>query len=73
MKHKTPGNPVPVPGHAGPANPVKDGPQNNRRHVSAKQKLCTECPATLDVRFPCYGLSLACSVYRTVEQLGDVK
>jgi hypothetical protein len=73
MTRKTPSDPVPVPEHACPAYPIKDEPRETEHPPPGERKGSAGYPADGGLRFPYCGLTLACSVYRTLDQVGDVK
>ncbi len=70
MKRRTPLDPIPVPDHPGPAHSIQDEPLKTEHRVPQKRKARAGDPISGGLGFPCYGLTLACSVYRTVDQLG---
>lgn len=73
MTRKTPSDPVPVPDHACPAHPTRDEPWETGNLSPGDRDGSAGYPAPGGLRFPCCGLTLACSVYRTLDQVGDVK
>jgi hypothetical protein len=70
MRRRTPNDPIAVPDHPGPAHSIQDEPLNTDHRFPQKRKARAGGSAPGGLRFPCCGLTLACSVYRTVDQLG---
>jgi hypothetical protein len=73
MRRKTPIDPVPVPDYPGAEDPLNDEPMKTRHQPAGKRKGRTATIAPGGLGFSCCGLTLACSVYRPIDQLGDAK
>lgn len=69
---KTPGDLISVPDHALLARLIK-AELNAENRSAGKGKQIGGDLVSEGMRSPCCGLTLACSVYRTQDQLGDVK